>query len=371
MAVWTACAVGLRSSLSETQRGASTDQAVPAIARIAFGSCNREWLPQPLWKPILATQPDLWIWLGDNIYADTHDMDVMRQKYAMQRADAGYRRLQASVPVIGVWDDHDYGANNVGKEYPYKAESQQLLLDFLDVPLTDPRRIRQGIYTSYTYGPAGMQVKVLLLDTRYHRDVPHPGGDILGAEQWQWLADELHQSAAQIHLIVSSIQILPEEHSFEKWANFPQARRRLLRLLGETGTPGVILLSGDRHLAEISRLDGGAVGYPLYEITASGLTHSWAKAPAESNRYRVGQRWTGLNFGLLVIEWHPNPVITLQIRDRQNRVRLEQRLELHQLQRDAAPQRAAAYYEVVMGGLFAQRILMAKRSTTSRHASLD
>ena len=73
---------------------------------------------------------------------------------------------------------------------------------------------------------------------------------MLGAEQWQWLETELRNSTVQIHLIVSGIQILPEEHKYEKWANFPQSRRRLLRLIGETGVPGVILLSGDRHLAE-------------------------------------------------------------------------------------------------------------------------
>ena len=116
----------------------------------------------------------------------------------------------------------------------------------------------------------------------------------------------------------------------------------ILSLIGETGVPGVILLSGDRHLAEISRLDEPEVGYPLYEMTSSGLTHSWRKAPPEPNRYRVGERWTGLNFGLVVIAWSANPVIALQIHDRENLVRLEQRLELRQLQRWAVPLRTAA-----------------------------
>src|SRR5687767_400648 len=77
------------------------------LERFAFGSCNRQGLPQPLWDPILDTHPDLWMWLGDNIYADTEDMEVMRQKYAQQLANVGYRRLRDSVPVIGIWDDHD------------------------------------------------------------------------------------------------------------------------------------------------------------------------------------------------------------------------------------------------------------------------
>ena len=322
--------------------GSGELSSAQVLERIAFGSCNREGLSQPLWDPILDTHPDLWMWLGDNIYGDTEDMEVMRQKYAQQLANDGYRRLRDSVPVIGIWDDHDYGANNAGKKYPRRVESQQLFLDFLGVPSTDLRRTRQGVYTSYIYGPIGKQVKVLLLDTRFHRDAPGATGDMLGAEQWRWLEAELRSSIAQIHLIVSSIQVLSEEHKYEKWADLPQSRRRLLRLIGETGVPGVILLSGDRHFAEISRIEEPSVGYPLYEITSSGLTHSWRQPPPEPNRHRVGERWTELNFGLVVVEWSASPVIALQVRDRNNVVRLEQRLGLHQLQRGATPQRIAA-----------------------------
>jgi alkaline phosphatase D len=331
-----------QSSPPRVPHGSGELSSTQVLARIAFGSCNREGLPQPLWDPILETHPDLWIWLGDNIYADTEDMEVMRQQYAQQLANDGYRRLRDSVPVIGTWDDHDYGANNAGKKYPRKVESQQLFLDFLGVPATALRRTRQGVYTSYIYGPIGKQVKVLLLDTRFHRDAPGSTRDVLGAEQWRWLEAELRGSTAQLHLMVSSIQVLSEEHKYEKWADFPQARRRLLRLISETGIPGVILLSGDRHFAEISRMEEPSVGYPLYDITSSGLTHSWRHPPPEPNRHRVGERWTELNFGLVVVEWSASPVITLQVRDRDNIVRLEQRLELHQWQRSATPQRLAA-----------------------------
>jgi alkaline phosphatase D len=95
---------------------------------------------------------------------------------------------------------------------------------------------------------------MFLLDMRYRRDAPHPTGDMLGAEQWRWLEAELRSSTAQVHLIVSSTQILPEEHKYGKWANFPQARQRLLRLISATGVPGVVLLSGDRHFALQSRI---------------------------------------------------------------------------------------------------------------------
>lgn len=51
---------------------------------VAFGSCNRHELPQPLWPVIARDRPDVWVWLGDNIYGDSDDAQVLRQKYTAQ-----------------------------------------------------------------------------------------------------------------------------------------------------------------------------------------------------------------------------------------------------------------------------------------------
>ncbi len=313
------------------------------LERIAFGSCNREDLPQPLWAHVLAHDPDLWMWLGDNIYADTEDMDEMAAKYAAQRANEGYRQLVRTTPVVGTWDDHDYGLNDAGKEYAKRDSSQQLFLDFLGVPEDDPRREREGVYAAHTYGPEGRRVKVILLDTRYHRDSlatdpdpnrryrPRPDGDVLGEAQWAWLERELRTSDAQVHLIGSSVQVIPEEHGWEKWANLPAARERLFRLLRETQVPGVVLLSGDRHLAELSRRDD-VLDYPLYDLTSSGLTHSYEDAD-EPNRYRVGPLYGGLNYGLIEIDWDAEPAtITLQVRGEGGEVVIEETVALNDLQ---------------------------------------
>lgn len=309
-------------------------RAAPAelpLETIAFGSCSDEDVPQPLWAPILGSDPDLWVWLGDNIYADTEDMSVMWGKYEMQLAQPGYEDLRERMPVIGTWDDHDYGLNNAGREYPMREESQQLLLDFLGVPEDSPRRSREGVYASHSYGPEGQRVKVILLDVRYHRAPRSTDGEMLGEEQWRWLESELRESDAQVHLIGSGIQVLPVDHGYEKWANFPSERERLLTLIAGTGAPGVILLSGDRHIAEIMRLDDPRIGYPLYEITSSGMTHSWEEAD-EPNRYRVGPLMTRLNFGTLELDWGQAPVeLRLQVRDQENVLVLEERTTLAEL----------------------------------------
>ena len=120
------------------------------LTRIAFGSCNDQTAPQPLWGPIRATNPDLWVWMGDNIYGDTSRMAALDSMYARQKRHPGYRALRESTRVIGTWDDHDYGANDAGRSYPKRDSSQMKLLDFLGVPKDDPRRDREGVYSAHT-----------------------------------------------------------------------------------------------------------------------------------------------------------------------------------------------------------------------------
>ena len=160
---------------SEENQALKSDETVElnivesADFTIAFGSCNKQDLPQPLWDPIIANQPDVFIWGGDNIYADTPDMDQMEQDYAIQKSNPGYQKLISSTPVLATWDDHDYGKNDAGIEWEYKEESQQKFLDFLDVPQNNERRKREGVYHSKVFNLENGSINVILLDTRYFR----------------------------------------------------------------------------------------------------------------------------------------------------------------------------------------------------------
>ncbi|QIP11595.1 alkaline phosphatase family protein [Spirosoma aureum] len=303
---------GCRSSKTDT----ASSQEQKTVTTIAFGSCSDQKRPQPLWDDIVAQKPDVWIWLGDNIYGDSESMDTLSTKYARQKSNPVYQQLRQSTSVIGVWDDHDYGVNDGGKEYPRRKESQQLMLDFLDVPTTSPLRKQEGAYSTHVYGPKGKRVKVILLDARYFRDplkkdgkanVPDPSGDMLGEAQWQWLEKQLTNSDADIHIIGSGVQVLPEDHIYEKWANFPTSRKRLLDLLSKTKPKGALLISGDRHQAEVSKVSVPGLSYDLYDITSSGLTH--VSAPHEEvNRHRVGAIVAQLNYGLITVDWNAKPV---------------------------------------------------------------
>ena len=280
---------------------------------IAFGSCNKQYEQQPLWDDIVKQQPNLFIWGGDNIYSDTDDMSKMQTDYQQQKNNPDYAKLSKSTPVIGVWDDHDYGKNDAGTEWKMKAQSQQLFLDFFDVPNDDVRRSRAGTYSAKVYEIPKGSIKVILLDTRYFRsplqksDDPHkryeplkdPEATVLGKVQWEWLTKEIENNYSDFIILVSSIQFLSSEHGYETWGNFPLEQERLIQLLQRTKARNAIILSGDRHISEFSSAKIKGLPYSLIDFTSSGMTHSYTTYSGESNRYRVGKVITKSSFGVL------------------------------------------------------------------------
>lgn len=331
------------------------------IEKLAFGSCNNQRNSNMLWQKIASKKPDVWLWIGDAVYSKP-SLQELKKSYQTQLNNLDYQTfLQHGMIVDGVYDDHDFGGNDVGSELEYKEESQAEFLRFINVS-THARLIRRGAYSSHLYGPTrDRRIKVIMLDTRYHRDahfIPsvamksfpssglvaaisrwfaysagwerHYKGDILGKDQWKWLERQLlaARSEATFTILVSSIQVLSTNPLIESWGHFPAAKRRLYSLIEQTRAPGLILLSGDVHFAEISgtSFDADEVRPNQYttssivEITSSGLTHSctdaWysglIKIPLESyasHRIREHSIYLEKNFGLLKMEWNTSSLI--------------------------------------------------------------
>jgi alkaline phosphatase D len=265
--------------------------------------------------------------LGDNVYADSvgsrdvgPDLNEMRRAYATLSAEPGFAHLRSRVPLLGVWDDHDYGLNDGGVENPIKVDAKNIFADFFDVPADDAMRSREGIYRSAIYGPAGRRVQIILLDTRWFRSplketddhnapgkqrfVPDddPAKTMLGEAQWQWLEAQLRQPA-ELRLIVSSIQVIAEGHGWEGWRTLPRELARLTDTIKKTRANGVIFLSGDRHrAAAYRRIDG--TPYPFYELTSSSLNAGVESRQPEIDPQRLGGRlYAGENFGMVQIDW--------------------------------------------------------------------
>ena len=308
----------------------SVCKAEEPIKTIAFGSCLKQARPQPIWESVRASKPDVFVLLGDNIYGDTRDMEKLKGKWDTFGAFPEFKKLRADCRLLAIWDDHDYGENDAGREFPKKAESQKLFLDFLGEPKGTQRRKTPGIYDSVTIGPKGKRVQFILLDTRYFRTAlkrapkrekgKGPYGpnesdkaELLGEAQWRWLEKTLREPA-EVRIIASSIQVVSTTHGWETWGNFPKERGRFLELLKKTKANGVIILSGDRHSAEISKLDE-TLPYPLFDVTSSAMNQT-QKPGKEENPHRVSDRYFRENFGVLRINWStPAPCVTMEIRD--------------------------------------------------------
>lgn len=324
--------------------GAALMAPLPAgntvLTRIAFGSCADEELPQPIWQAIAAAEPDLFLFMGDNIYVDWLDGEFVENVTPQMISDA-YERLarhpdyspfRSAVPILATWDDHDFGKNDGGMEFPFKAESKELMLEFFGVAADASVRQREGLYHAATFGPEGRRVQIIMLDTRWFRSPLTPTDEwgapgkeryvastaaeqiILGKAQWVWLEEQL-RAPADLRLLVSSIQVLSEGHGWELWRNLPQERQRFFELLRATKVENLVLLSGDRHVGGLYRLEG-QTGYPLYEITASSLNKSFAEGLTvpEYGPHQIGHLFGPENFGLITIDWE-REVLAIELKD--------------------------------------------------------
>lgn len=314
-------------------------EGVKIISKIALGSCANEDREQPIWDPIVEQHPDLFLFLGDNVYADTEDMKEMQAAYDKLAAKPGYQRLLETCPVLAVWDDHDYGVNDGGAEYAMRDSSETIFHQFFDTPADADSRKRPGIYdVRYYEGPNEEVLQIIQLDTRYFRSRPvelpergqhgpygkntDPDATVLGEAQWRWLETAL-KAPADMRIVMSSYQLLPQDHNWELWENFPNERVRFLKLLKSCNTGPVLIVSGDRHMGEIMELkpsDPNSPGFFVYEMTSSGLSMAGGGMKGESNRHRVSPtNFQSRNFGMIEINWKTREVL-LELRDLDGKV---------------------------------------------------
>ncbi|KAL3936457.1 MAG: hypothetical protein SGBAC_008222 [Bacillariaceae sp.] len=353
--------------------------------RVGFGSChkNKRAGSPPIWDSIRNEALDAWVWTGDAVYTSGRDPQTGKKKYGpataaelqlefdqlKENATIGYRQFlshKEDFQIYGVWDDHDFGGNDIGVSMPDKRERQQQFWNFLGYqPHT-----HDGVYHSFDLQNG--KVKLIMLDTRWFRDdhcipslasyVPFGNliacvtrwltaglylhkfawmwtmdkceeGDVLGQDQWDWLEATLAVARANPEtdaiLIVSSVQVLTTGPSMESWGHFPKEQERLWNLLQHhysssmgtaTSSPPVFFLSGDVHHAEIS----GQKGY--LEITSSGMTHHCGQPKLygrmckpllrtfHKHRHTYNDYFIGLNYGLIDFDW-ASRLMTVDIKD--------------------------------------------------------
>ena len=334
------------------------------VTRIAIGSCAKQWEAQPIWNTVAELNPDLFLFTGDAIYGDWHGekpfiptRESLEADWEKLALNPDFAEVRTQVPFMATWDNHDYGSHNGGVDFEQKEMTRKVFLDFFDEPKYSERRKTPGIYDAKIFGPPGRRVQIILLDPRWFRSsfkkdersaeqlkaigkvgkyAPNTDSNatILGDIQWQWLEEQL-KKPAELRLVVSSTQIIPDQKGMDEWGAFPRERQRLFDLVKSSRAEGVILVSGNVHFSEASKIDNG--DYPLYEITASGMTHVNPVYAAAANKYRVAGPYVDHNVGLIEIDWDakPSPQITLKVIGRDEKNGFEHPVQHSSLQQPA------------------------------------
>jgi alkaline phosphatase D len=333
--------------VSEAQRAMLTDfprapvsppLGAGPLTTIVLASCSNEERDQPVFTRMAARKADLAILMGDNVYGSATPNDPLlsdlRAAYVRQAEREEFKALVSATPTLAIWDDHDFGKNDAGGDFPHKALAQEMFDAFWNVGADDPRAHPDGNYAAWTVGPKGQRVQILFVDTRYHRSAlkptdergapgkeryvpdPDPAKTMLGEAQWGWLEGEL-KKPAELRLLVSSVQVAAEGHGWERWGNFPHERQRLLDLIASTKAKGVLVVSGDRHYASLNRVAAPKGGYPLYDLTASAVNMPWGGGAEEKLPTLLSPAFGQENYGMIQIDW-AKKALTLSILDNQD-----------------------------------------------------
>ena len=290
--------------------------------RLAFGGdisgqnvCRDAVEGIPIAATIETWDPDVFVGLGDMIYAD--DLCLATGRYGnsqlprdiaqatdlagfwghwrYNRADPKLQSLLATTGYVGVWDDHevlnDFGPlSDTRATPPYDPNvhlmplGRQAFQDY--TPLTrvpsDPNRL----YRSIRYGA---HLELIVLDNRQYRDAniapddPADPKTMLGAEQLAWLKTTLASSTATWKVVVSSVPMsiptgFPPTNGRDGWANFDQTTGfeqellDILRFADEHGIDDLVWITTDIHFAEAFR-------YTPFEESPDFVIHEIATGP--------------------------------------------------------------------------------------------
>ncbi len=306
----------------------------PNVYSIGFGSCLTQERSMPIFNTIKDENYDLFLMIGDNVYGDSEREDLLELREAYDKQRQNFDNLNLNFPFEAIWDDHDYGLNDAGKEYAYKEDAKELFLDFWNIPMDDVRRSRDGLYFEWIQTIDGITVQMLFLDTRFFRDallptdergapgkeryLPHTDTSLtmLGVDQWNWLEEKMNIQVDH-RIIVSSIQFLAMGHGWEAWKTLPHERQKLIDIIDQSSSDNVLILSGDRHRAGLYRLTTNS-NKNIIEMTSSSLNLSFANEE-EAGPLRVGPTFVQENYGEILLNKTSNSLI-VNLKDNQGKI---------------------------------------------------
>lgn len=292
------------------------EAGTPAAFEIGFGACAgyTPWRER-MWRRIASHDFLAFLLLGDNVYIDRPERPALhRYCYYRRQSRPEFRTLTAETSTAAIWDDHDFADNDSwGGPAPFDPEWK-----------VDAWRVFQENWNNAAYGGGEEQpgvwhevsigdVDVFMLDCRYYRTAPDAEArSMLGPTQKQWLFEALRSSTATFKLIASSVPF-PDDvkpDSPDPWQGYPAEREEIFSFIEDHGMGGVVLLSGDRHRADVWKIEREE-GYDLYEFQNARLTNIHTHGSMEGSLFSYNEK---PHFGRLRFDTtKADPTITYDI----------------------------------------------------------
>lgn len=286
------------------QRLVGRGQRESSKLRLGIVSCLNDYSSEhfKIWDALAAKNPEYLLMIGDNVYADysgpsspqATNPEILWNRYVETRMKLPFYFQQKLIPTHGLWDDHDYGANNSGATYPFKAASKEVFETFFAQDLSDDDWTKG-------YGVGGLlslgDFNLYFLDGRFFRS-PEKKENHLGLEQTAWFYSKLREEQNP-SFIIKGDQFFGGHHPFESFeGNHPDNFLQFVGELKKISTP-FIFVSGDRHLSEIMQFPRSLFGKPSFEITSSPLHARTSGLGEEQNPWRVVGEMSRVNFTIV------------------------------------------------------------------------
>lgn len=282
------------------EREVSTLPAAIKKLKFAVVSCaNDEFYPKggaELWSGLWTAQPQFILEIGDNVYADVKDGKALNpiterniwDRYIETRSLLNIYKKHKLIPIVAIWDDHDYGYNDGDRTFALKDKSLQIFKDFF--AQDDISQIFQnGPSNSSMYTVGGQ--RFLFMDDRYYRSVNKPSSAFIKNKGYAAYPVKSDNETYETHFgkegeafidkyinedqkptwLISGDQFFGNYHNFESYeGNHPNSFRKFISQL-KLAKAKIVFVSGDRHVSEIMKISKSDLGYKSYEITSSPI----------------------------------------------------------------------------------------------------
>lgn len=239
--------------------------------KVALASCMNDFFKSActqMWASLGKQTPDLVFLVGDTCYANNESDGTQLgfwNRYCETRSRIGIFRHKNLVPIMAVWDDHDFGGNNFDGSYNGKKFTLELFSNFWLYPEHD--KYKRGVGVSQVLNVFGY--RFCLMDDRYNRNDTTQWGVVQKDQLFETLS-----TGNQPTFLMNGSQFFGgylKKDAYE----YNQAKDLSLicQQLARINSP-VCFVSGDVHFSEIMKIESKVLGYQTYEITSSSM-HSF------------------------------------------------------------------------------------------------